>query len=209
LSASAKRKTKTKAQRKPSTKARAPRKPATLTKKREAKAPIPPAKKEPAPEKKSYFLAIRLKGGFGTPRPLARALETLRLRRKFNAVLLENTPASIGMLRIVKDYITWGQAGANDIAIVLRERGEFSDGREVTDEAIRDRFGEGSIQDLALALTQGRITLRDLRQKGLSLVFRLHPPSGGFEGSGKRVYGSGGELGRRQGPLENLLARMT
>ena len=168
-----------------------------------------PAKKEPAPEKKSYLLAIRLKGSFGTPWPLKSALQTLRLKEKFNAVLLENTPATVGMLRTVKDYVTWGEASTNDIAAVLRERGELSGGSEMTDEVIREKFGETSIQDLASALTQGRVTLRELRQKGLRPVFRLHPPSGGFEGSGKRPYGSRGELGRRPAPLSTLLARMT
>jgi len=113
------------------------------------------------------------------------------------------------MLRKVKNYVTWGEAGTNDIATILRERGELLGGTEMTDEAIRERFGEKSIQDLASALTQGRITLRELRLKGLSPVFRLHPPSGGFEGRGKRAYGSGGELGRRQARLSSLLANMT
>ena len=113
------------------------------------------------------------------------------------------------MLRMVKDYVTWGEADTSDIATVLRERGELSGGTEMTDTAIRDKFGEASIHDLASALTQGRITLRELRQKGLNPVFRLHPPSGGFVGSGKRAYGSGGELGRRQAPLSALLVRMT
>jgi large subunit ribosomal protein L30 len=179
------------------------------TKKREIHIPAPPTKEEPILEKKSYIFAIRLKGSFGTPSPLERALETLRLKRKFNAVLLENTSATIGMLRTVKDYVTWGEAGTNDIATVLRERGKLSDGAEMADETIRDKFGEASIQDLASALTQGRITLREMWQKGLNPVFRLHPPSGGFEGSGKRAYGSGGELGRRRAPLSALITCMT
>ena len=209
MSSRTKKKPRPKAYRKATTKARAARKPVATAKKHEAALPAAPAKKEAAPEKKIYLLAIRLKGGFGTPWPLESTLETLRLKRKFNAVLIENTPATIGMLRKLKDYITWGEARTNDIATILRERGELLGGTEMTDEAIRKRFGEASIQDLALALTEGRITLRELRQKGLNPVFRLHPPSGGFERRGKRAYGSGGELGRRQTQLSTLLANMT
>jgi len=209
LSATSKRKTKPKTRRKTIAKPRAPRKPAAKPKKREAPLPAPPPKKEPLPEKKSYLIAIRLKGSFGTPWPLERALETLRLKAKFNAVLLENNRSNIGMLRKVKDYVTWGEATTNDIAIMLRERGQLSGGAEMTDKAIHDRFGQGSTQDLASALTQGHITLQELRRKGLNPVFRLHPPSGGFEGSGKRPYGSGGELGKRRTPLSAFLARMT
>lgn len=209
MSAASKKKTKPKTPRKTKAKPRAPRKHATAPKKREVQPPPEPVRKEPAPAKKSYLLAIRLKGSFATPWPLERTLDALRLRSRFNAVLLENTPATIGMLRKVKDYVTWAEAQTSDIATVLRERGELSGGAEMTDESIRDKFGEASIQELALALTQGRITLQELRRKGLNPVFRLHPPSSGFEGSGKRPYGSGGELGKRQSPLSSLLARMT
>ena len=214
MSARTKKKTGIKTRRKTTAKPRTPRKPATTPKRREAVAetiaPTPPTKKAaPPPEKKSYVLGIRLKGSFATPWPLENALNTLRLRRKFNAVLLENTPTTIGMLRRVKDYVTWGIAGTDDIATVLRERGKLSGGMEMTDEVIHDKFGEASIRELASALTEGRITLRQLQQKGLNPVFRLRPPSGGFDGSGKRPYGSGGELGRRQTPLSALLSRMT
>jgi len=214
LSTTAKRKTKTKTKTKTTAKPKVTRKaPPAASKKPEApvpvRAPAPAPKKETVPAAKSYLLAIRLKGTFATPWPLQKALDTLRLKRKFNAVLLENTPTAVGMLRKVKDYVTWGEAGTNEIATVLGERGEFSGGSEMTDQTIHEKFGEGSIQELAAALTQGRITLHDLRQKGLNTVFRLHPPSSGFEGSGKRPYGSGGELGKRQAQLSALLARMT
>ena len=176
-------------------------------KKAEVRPQPAPIKKEPIPEK-SYLLAIRLKGNFGTPWPIQKALETLRLRRKFNAVLLENTRPTIGMLRTVKDFVTWGEAKKTDIAALLQARGELSGGAAMTDQTVREKFGESSVQDLASALTQGRISLRTLWQKGLSPVFRLHPPSGGFERSTKRAYGSEGELGRREAGLSSLLTRM-
>lgn len=207
MSATTKKKTKPRTHRKTAAKARAPRKHVVPTKKAEVRPPPPPVKKEPTPEK-SYLLAIRLKGNFGMPWPIEKALETLRLRRKFNAVLLENTRPNVGMLRTVKDFVTWGEAKKIDIAALLRERGEFSSGAAMTDETIREKFGESSVQELALALTQGRISLRTLWQKGLNPVFRLHPPSGGFEGSIKRAYGSRGELGRREATLSSLLTRM-
>ena len=209
MSATTKKKTKPKTRRKTAAKARAPRKHVEAPKKVEVRPtpPRPSTKKEPTPEK-SYLLAIRLKGNFGTPWAIQKALETLRLRRKFNAVLLENTRPTVGMLRLVKDFVTWGEAKKTEIAALLHERGEFSGGAELTDEAIREKFGESSVQELASALTEGRIGLRTLWQKGINPVFRLHPPSGGFEGSIKRPYGSRGELGRREATFSSLLTRM-
>ena len=210
MSTAAKRKTKSKATKRAPAKAKAPRKHAPAPKKAEAPAPPPKpvmAKKE-LPAVKSYLLAIRLKGEFGTPRPIQNVLDTIRLRRKFNAVLLEKTPSTIGMLRRAKDYVTWGEANQTDIVNLLRERGEFRSGGAVTDEGIREKIGEKSVQDLAAALVGGKVSLGALWQKGLSPVFRLRRPSGGFEGSTKRAYGSRGELGKREAGFSSLLNRM-
>jgi len=212
MSGVAKKKTGPKTHRKAPAKAtHAPKKHAVTTKKTEAPPPPAPPKKETIQEKvqeKTYLVAIRLKGSFGTPWSIERTLETLRLRRKFNAVLLENTPAIIGMLRTAKDYITWGEAKKADLTVLLERRGEFSSGATMTDETIREKFGEPSIRELASALTQGRVSLRTLWQRGVNPVFRLHSPSGGFEGSIKRAQGNRGELGRRDVGLSILLTRM-
>ena len=217
MSPTAKRKTtKTKTtKRKTAAKPRAHKKQAQPPKKTEPEAPPvqvqPPATtaKKEQPAVKNYLLAIRLKGAFGTPYPIQKALDTIRLKRKFNAVLLEMNPSTIGMLRTVKDYVTWSEAKEDDIVNLLRERGEFAGGAAVTDETTREKFGEQSIHDLASALVVGRISLHTLWQKGLNPIFRLRPPSGGFEGSTKRPFGSRGELGKRQTTLSGLLTRMT
>ena len=210
MSATAKRKTKPKTTKRAPAKAKVTRKHAAPAKKAEVQAPPPKppvAKKEPVAVK-SYLVAIRLKGEFGTPRPIQSVLDTIRLRRKFNAVLLEKSPSTIGMLRTAKDYVTWGEANQADIVNLLRERGECLGGGAVTDEIIRERFGEKSVQDLAAALVGGRVSLRALWHKGLSPIFRLRPPSGGFERSTKRAYGSRGELGKRETGFSSLLDRM-
>jgi large subunit ribosomal protein L30 len=211
LSSTGKKKTKTKTQRKTAAKARPPKRTQPPKKAQPSPtalpSPTPTPKKEVAVQK-SYLLAIRLKGTFATPWPIQKSLETLRLQRKFNAVLVENNPAVIGMLRAVKDYVTWAEAKQGDIATLLRERGELTGGGQITDKITKEKFGEDSIQELASALTQGRLSLHALWQKGLNPVFRLHPPSGGFERSAKRPYGSGGELGRRLEGISGLLTQM-
>ena len=209
MSKAAKRKAKPKAARKKPAKPRAAKKRAPPTKKPLA-APLPPPseKKESLAAEKTFLLAIRVKGEFGTPWVLGTALTSLHLKGKFNAVLVENKPESIGMLRQVKEYVTWGDVSTNEVAILLRERGEFSGGAPMTDETVKKKFGEASVQDLASALIKGRISLRTLWQAGLNPVFRLHPPSGGFEGSIKRAYTSQGELGNRGQAIASLLNRM-
>ena len=208
MSTAAKRKAKPKAVRKAPAKPRTAKKRAPAPKKPLATPAPPSEKKESLGAEKSYLLAIRLKGEFGTPWILGTTLESLRLKGKFNAILVENKPESIGMLRQVKDYVTWGDVSTNELAMLLRERGEFSGGISMTDETVKKKFGEASVHDLASALIKGRINLRTLWQAGLNPVFRLRPPSGGFEGSIKRAYSRRGELGNRGPAIAGLLTRM-
>jgi len=209
MSTAAKRKAKPKAVRKALAKPRKAKKRALPAKKPLATPSPPPSeKKESLAVEKTYLLAIRLKGEFGTPWVLGTALKSLHLKGRFNAVLVENKPENIGMLRRVKDYVTWGDVSTNEVAILLRERGEFSGGVSMTDETVKKKFGEASVQDLASALIRGRINLRTLSQAGLNPVFRLRPPSGGFEGSIKRAYSKRGELGNRGPAIAGLLTRM-
>ena len=162
---------------------------------------------EPTVEK-TFLFALRLKGSFGTPKSTQSTLETLHLKGRFNGTLVENKPHVVGMLRQVKDYITWGEVRTNDIATLLKERGELTGGKTMTDETVHQKFGERSVDDLATALTHGRVNLKTLWQKGLNPMFRLRPPTGGFASSVKRPFGSRGELGNRGPLISSLLIRM-
>jgi large subunit ribosomal protein L30 len=214
MSASSKRKVKPKATKKAAAKPRAlkkraapARKPAERAETPSQVAPARPPKKE-LPAEKSFLLALRLKGSFGTPASLEKALSTLRLKKRFNAVLLENKGNVIGMLRGVKDYVTWGEIRTPEIAKLLRNRGKLEGGITITDDSVKKTFGEDSVNSLAQGLTEGRVTLNLLWTKGLQPVFRLRPPSGGFETSAKRPRGNRGELGARGTELPKLLDRM-
>lgn len=176
-------------------------------------------KREVVPEKKAekviaeipekpLFLAVRLLGPFGAPTSIEDALTSLRLSRKFRAVLLEKSDSMLGALRKVKDYVTWGEVKSHDIAALLKERGELSNGMALTDRFVKENFGHESVEKLAQALTRGQIALKALWQKGVVPVFRLRPPSGGFDSSIKRPYGSQGELGYRGAEISHLVNRM-
>jgi large subunit ribosomal protein L30 len=207
MSTPQKHRTKPKAARK--AKAHVTRKRAVPSKKPTAKEAAQPHKKavEVAPEK-VFLFAVRLKGSFGMPIQTEETLTTLRLNRKFNAVLLENNANVLATLRQAKDYVTWGEVKARDIAMLLKERGELLGGLRITDKSVKDKFGVQTVDGLATALADGGITLKQLWQKGLKPVFRLHPPSGGFATSTKRPHGSRGELGYRGPEMTTLVARM-
>ena len=147
-------------------------------------------------------------GPFGTPKDFEDTLRSLRLLRRFSAVLLENNESILGMLRYAKDYITWGEVKSEDIAVLLKERAELSSGTHLTDKFVQEKLGHDSVQQLAQSLTTGQLSLKTLWHHGVKPVFRLHPPSGGFESNVKRPFGSQGELGYRGKGISNLVARM-
>jgi large subunit ribosomal protein L30 len=177
-------------------------------------------KKEIAPEKKAVvvtpevsgkplFLAVRLLGAFGCPAEINSALNGLRLNSRFRGVLLEKSESTMGTLRKVKDYVTWGEVKHQDVATLFKERGELLNGMALTDRFVKESLGHESVTELAQALTRGQLTLRMLREKGVAPVFRLRPPSGGFRMSVKRPFKSYGELGDRGAEISKLVEQMT
>lgn len=209
MSATPKRKSKSKATRKP--KAVAPRKHAVAAKKPTEKPAAVPSHVPPQPKQlpeRTFLIAIRLKGEFGAPWDIQNLLAGLRLKSKFNAVLLDNDSVSKGTLRQAKDYVTYGEIAPRDVAALLKERGELFGGLRLSDNAAKEKLGKESIDDLVTALTHGDMSLKALWSKGVKPIFRLRPPSGGFEKSTKRPYRSGGELGYRGQEISSLVARM-
>jgi large subunit ribosomal protein L30 len=168
-----------------------------------------PKKKLPQPPKESVLLVIRLRGTFAVPYHIERTLRSLRLGNRFNATLTRNSPSMIGLLRQVKDYVTWGDLKSTDLATLLKERGEVIGGMSVTDKYAKDVFSKESIDSLATALTSGEISLQSLWEKGVKPVFRLRPPSGGFESTIKKSYTSNGQLGYRGVAIATLMTQMT
>jgi len=58
-------------------------------------------------------------------------------------------------------------------------------------------------------MTKGDVLPEKLWRSGVKPVFRLHPPKGGFKGTIRRPYKSGGELGYRGAAINDLILRMT
>lgn len=169
--------------------------------------PKPERKPEP-PKEKPFFLAVRLIGPFGVPEAIETTLRNLRLKKRFHAVLLDKNDSVLGMLRQAKDYLTWGEVGSEDIAALLRDRGVAEEDGPLTDKLVKEKFGQESIANLAEAIVRRQITLNALWKDGVNPVFRLHPPSGGFEHSVKRPTGGRGELGFRPQGIGTLIAQM-
>jgi large subunit ribosomal protein L30 len=208
MSTKTKRKTQTKAAKK--TRPRATKKRTTSAKKPENKPvvaePIPDIR--PSAPEKVFLLVVRLLGPMAVPVHIETTMRSLRLDRRFSAVLAEKSPSIVGMLNQAKDYLTWGEPRTQDIAKLLRRRGELIGGAAITEGFVKESFGQQSIDELAVALSHGQIDLKALWKSGVKRVFRMRAPSGGFQYSVKRPFATRGELGNRGPHISDLLNDM-
>ena len=137
-------------------------------------------------------LAVILVRGFGhTPRVIINTLAMLNLHRKNHGVVIEDTPANQGMVRKVKDYVTWGEISEEVFQELLAKRGKEYKVR-LTDS--KKLYHYGTLQ---------------AGGKHYRRYFALNPPQKGFERKGIKVaFAAGGALGYRRDKINELLKRM-
>ena len=160
-----------------------------------------------APEGKC-MIAVRLRGQAGIPDDVVSALDMLHMPRRYNAVLIYERPDTLGMLRKVKDYVTWGEIGKESLAMLFEKRCRPKGAKELTANCLKERLQISSIEKLADTVGRAEIPLSRLYEAGIPPVFRLHPPRGGFKKTVKRPFADEGELGYRGLEISSLILRM-
>jgi len=148
---------------------------------------------------------IRIRGRVDVPPDVKTTLKLLRLHKKFHAVIIDDRPSYLGMLKRIQDYVTWGEVDCETLALLLRRRGRLEGGVKLTDDYVK-KYGFSSIEEFAKAIIEGKAKITDLPK--LKPVFRLSPPSGGFKGTIKRHHKDGGELGYRGRAINELIRKM-
>jgi large subunit ribosomal protein L30 len=148
---------------------------------------------------------VRLKGTVNVPREVEDTLRMLRLNRVNHCVIVDDNPHYRGMIQKVKDYVAWGEIDAETMELLLRRRGRLGGGRRLTDEYVRNNTRYGGIRELAKAIVNGEISIKEIT--GLIPVFRLHPPRKGHRGL-KKTFKEGGALGYYGKEINKLLKQM-
>ncbi len=157
----------------------------------------------------SLYLVIRIRGTADLHPEIRKALDLLRLRRRFAASLYHSSLNGIrDMLRKVEYWTTYGEIDRNTLVELLRKRGRITGDKPLTDEWVKENLELNGIEELADKLISGELHYHKLEGKGVKPFFRLHPPRKGFKKSIKRHYHDNGELGYRSKDINNLVKRM-
>lgn len=132
-----------------------------------------------------FLAAIRIRGGKGIDSRIISTLKMLNLINQHNLVFVKNNSINLGMLRKVKDYVTWG---------------------EVSEETKKE------VESKKTSIIKRDVKPSDrsekMKQKNQA-VYSLHPPRGGFERKGIKVaYSKGGVLGYRAEKINDLIKKM-
>jgi large subunit ribosomal protein L30 len=156
-------------------------------------------------QERRCIAVVRVRGTISASLQVRETLHMLNLKRNNYAVLIDNRPSFLGMLKTAQSFVTWGEVSKETIAALLKKRGRLVGNKKLTDEYAQ-KLGFKSLDELAEAIYNCKVEY--WRLPDIQPYFRLHPPTKGFKGKIKKSYGMGGELGYRGEKINELLERM-
>lgn len=130
------------------------------------------------------YAIIRVRGKSNVRKEVEDTMKMLKLNKKNSCALVPENKNYEGMIKKIKDQITWGEISKDNIQKLLEKRRKMDkkEAKKMTKE------------------------LLDGKRK-LKKSFKLSPPSKGFKGSIKQHYPKGA-LGNREEKINDLLKRM-
>ena len=135
------------------------------------------------------YAVVQVRGVVKTNHEIKDTLKMLRLHHVNHCVLVPDTPAYLGMIRKVKDFVAYGEVDAGTLATLLRTRGRLTGDEKLTDEYVRAHTPYADIDEFAAALCSGETSFRDLVEI-------------------KRTFQQGGALGYYGPQINDLLYKM-
>lgn len=147
---------------------------------------------------------IRIVGRVDITPKVKTTLELLRLRRVNNCVVHAETSTLRGMIKHIKDFVTYGEIDEKTFVELFKKRARKGRGKPI-DEAYIKTLKAKNIEELAKRIYNDSIKITETN---ISPVFRLHPPVKGFEREGRKTFKEAGKLGYRGEKINELIRRM-
>ena len=151
------------------------------------------------------YAVVQVRGVVNTCHDIKETLRMLRLHHINHCVLVPETPEYLGMIRKAKDFIAFGEVDAATLETILTTRGRLTGNKPLTEEYVKSATSYGGIAELATALVNGEIRMKDVPE--LKPVLRMHPPRKGYKTT-KRTHNQGGALGYYGTEINDLLIKM-
>ncbi len=138
---------------------------------------------------------VRVRGIRKIKPKIRKTLELLRLNRPNHCVVVEGSKQNMGMLGVVKDYVTFGEIDEETLFRLLFKRGRKGP-KKLSGLAEKEK-----IKESAREVFEGKKKISEIADP----VFMLRPPRKGYKNT-KSQYPLG-DLGRREN-MALLLRRM-
>lgn len=149
---------------------------------------------------------IRIRGSFGVRKEIKDTMSMLRLYNQNHCIIIDSSPNYIGMLKKVKDYVTWGEIDEKTFNELISRRGKIIANKSLTESYLKEKVNL-SFEEFTKEFFNFKKSLKDI--PGFKLYFKLKPPVKGFERKGIKVpYSMGGVLGYRKENINGLILRM-
>ena len=139
------------------------------------------------------FAVVRVRGEVGLKKEIRDTMNMLRLNRVNHCVIIPQDPVTNGMIRKVKDWVTWGEVSDAVLEKLIAARGRLKGDNPVDKDGVK--------KALEIIKKEGRMTKTDIKP-----VLRLSPPKKGYVEI-KQAYPRGA-LGYRGEKINDLLMRM-
>jgi large subunit ribosomal protein L30 len=140
----------------------------------------------------SKIAVVRIRGLMGVRHDIDNTLKKLRLHKKNYCVVVPRTAAYVGMVKKIKDYVTWGDIDEDTYKTLKDKRSiEYKD-------RVSDRKGKIKYKKFI-----------DSDGKKIKRIFRLNSPKKGYGRKGIKVaFNKGGALDYRGDEINDLIMRM-
>lgn len=134
---------------------------------------------------------IRISGQAEIPDKVQETLHRLRIRKKFACVLLTEKPESLGMLKVVNNFVAFGKIDQPTLEELLAKRG-------------KSLKGKIDAKKVSAELLDAK-TEKKLEDFGIKPFFSMHPPRGGID---SKMHYPKGVLGDHKEKINDLIRRM-
>ncbi|MEJ7640747.1 MAG: uL30 family ribosomal protein [Candidatus Nitrosocosmicus sp.] len=174
------------------------------------------------------YLVVRMKGTVNVPYWARITLESLSLNKRFRATIIPENEQTLGMLRKIKEYVSWTSVDTEFIREFIEKRGRSSASKLLSAAAAPDTAPpppppensngqinnnntenkDSQVADLSKIvsiISQNELYLSKI--SGIKPWFALNPPKGGFKRKSKRSYSQAGILGENK-ELLSIVKRM-